>query len=81
MPIVKSVMKIERQKPSEALKAFGGENERECSISDAPTEKFMDNMEQGSTSSADEYAKIIACKSFRVGKESEGFHRLLERCL
>jgi hypothetical protein len=42
LPIVKYIMIIKRQKPSEAPKAFGAENERKYSVSGAPTKKFYE---------------------------------------
>jgi hypothetical protein len=42
LPIVKYIMIIKRYKPSEALKAFGAENERKYSVSSVHTKKFYD---------------------------------------
>ena len=44
LPIFKFIMLIKRQKPSEAPKAFGAENERKYSISCVPINEFMNNV-------------------------------------
>jgi hypothetical protein len=42
LQIFKYVVIIKRQKPSEAPKAFGAENERKYSISCVPTNEFYE---------------------------------------
>jgi len=42
LPIIKYIMIVEKQKPSEATKAFGAENERKYSVSGAPIEEFYE---------------------------------------